>query len=254
MHLPDVTNLPVPLLKNTDFEPQHKNDSQSRDGEQAQRNFEVKSVPLDTLEDMQMEALQNVNSVNEALSLLRNLRDSSQISDSAHERLHESLSKVVQALTKDKEAAASDSGKDYASKSPSERHDAEMADEAVPAATGIKAPKRKSGSRPFKPPSSKRQQLTSEEAAEIYSMRPEAAKEPFSRKGCLVNSMGKSKMIAPHFGVTAKTVRDIWHGRTWASATRHLWTDEEIAHRARGAVESDEEDKNASSGSASPTS
>jgi len=31
--------------------------------------------------------------------------------------------------------------------------------------------------------------------------------------------------------VTPKTIRDVWSGRTWIEATRHLWTDEEIATR-----------------------
>eukprot|EP00961_Rhodomonas_salina_P013348 179194-Rhodomonas_salina.1 len=88
MQLSDVTNLPVPQSETAVSDEQSQQSaSQSHDGEQAQKKFEVKSVSLNTLEDMQMEALKDVNSVNEALSLLRNLRDGSQISDSAHESL-----------------------------------------------------------------------------------------------------------------------------------------------------------------------
>jgi hypothetical protein len=83
--------------------------------------------------------------------------------------------------------------------------------------------------RKFKPSSSKRQQLTAEEAAEIYKMRPKVenyGKRP--KRG----SMIRCKSIAPKFGVSAKTIRDIWRGRTWFEATRHLWTAEEKQRRA----------------------
>eukprot|EP00961_Rhodomonas_salina_P200814 2709197-Rhodomonas_salina.1 len=153
--------------------PQAETVSQKQsDAEQAQSKFEVKSVPQDSFDHTHVAALKDASSVHEALSLLRNLREGSQISDSAHE----SLSKVFKLLSKDKEDAASHSDKDDGTQSPRECHDAEMVDEAVHASTGMKVPQRKSASRPFKHPSSKRQQLTSEEAAEIYSMRPEFAK------------------------------------------------------------------------------
>jgi hypothetical protein len=37
--------------------------------------------------------------------------------------------------------------------------------------------------------------------------------------------------LAPRYGVTPKTIRDVWSGRTWVEATRHLWTEDEIAAR-----------------------
>ena len=77
--------------------------------------------------------------------------------------------------------------------------------------------------RRVKPASSKRQQLTVEEAAEIYSLRP--------RRGERSGGMMHCRTLAPKFGVTPKTVRDVWSGRTWAEATRHLWTPEEISQR-----------------------
>ena len=83
--------------------------------------------------------------------------------------------------------------------------------------------------RKFKPSSSKRQQLTAEEAAEIYKMRPKVeSKGKRPKRG----SMIRCKSIAPKFGVSAKTIRDIWRGRTWIEATRHLWTSEEKQRRA----------------------
>ena len=41
----------------------------------------------------------------------------------------------------------------------------------------------------------------------------------------------RARNLAPRFGVTPKTIRDVWSGRTWIEATRHLWTDEEISTR-----------------------
>ena len=40
------------------------------------------------------------------------------------------------------------------------------------------------------------------------------------------------KAIAPKYGVTPKTVRDIWNGRTWWQTTKQYWSKEEKAWRA----------------------
>lgn len=94
--------------------------------------------------------------------------------------------------------------------------------------------------RPFKPPSSKRQQLIPEEAAEIYLQRP-SKEGKLSRHG----GMALCKVIAPKYGVTPKTIRDIWRGRTWIQATQHLWTEEERAVRlkSQGTTESSDSDE-----------
>lgn len=96
--------------------------------------------------------------------------------------------------------------------------------------------------RNVKPPSSKRQQLTVEEAAEIYKLRPGRGD---ARQGGLVHC----RLLAPKYGVTPKTIRDVWSGRTWAEATRHLWTEEEKVQRekakTKGAKQSDSEDGDA---------
>ena len=96
--------------------------------------------------------------------------------------------------------------------------------------------------RNVKPPSSKRQQLTVEEAAEIYKLRPGRGE---ARNGGLVHC----RLLAPKYGVTPKTIRDVWSGRTWAEATRHLWTEEEKVARekakSKGAKQSDSEDGDA---------
>ena len=64
--------------------------------------------------------------------------------------------------------------------------------------------------RKFKPPSSKRQQLTAEEAIEIYLQRPAIGKGDRPKRGSMIRCKG----IAPKYGVSAKTIRDIWRGRT----------------------------------------
>jgi hypothetical protein len=78
----------------------------------------------------------------------------------------------------------------------------------------------------FKPASSKRQQLTSREAAEIFELRPRSKAGKALRRG----SMLLCKTIAPKYGVSAKTIRDIWRGRTWLHATEHLWTEDDKRH------------------------
>ena len=40
------------------------------------------------------------------------------------------------------------------------------------------------------------------------------------------------KQVAPKYGVTPKTIRDVWSGRSWAEATRPLWTEEEVKRRS----------------------
>jgi hypothetical protein len=64
--------------------------------------------------------------------------------------------------------------------------------------------------------------------------------------------MVRCKTIAPKYGVTPKTIRDIWRGRTWIQATEHLWTEEEKIQRAQGdSSSSDDEDGNDARPSAS---
>jgi hypothetical protein len=37
-----------------------------------------------------------------------------------------------------------------------------------------------------------------------------------------VKMRGKSAKVSKKYGVSAKTIRDIWNGRTWSCATRSL--------------------------------
>ena len=73
--------------------------------------------------------------------------------------------------------------------------------------------------------------LTPARALEIFMLRPQLKTLGQLRRGSMVHC----KTIAPQFGVSPKTVREIWAGRAWARATRKEWTKEEIA---TGAVSS----------------
>lgn len=63
--------------------------------------------------------------------------------------------------------------------------------------------------------SSKRLRMTKQQALEIYHLRPNAGISDKLRRG----SMSGCKALAVKYGVTAKTIRDIWRGRTWTEAT-----------------------------------
>jgi hypothetical protein len=80
--------------------------------------------------------------------------------------------------------------------------------------------------RQFKPAGSKRQQLTPEDAVEIFAMRPKDKGTRLTKRG----SMLKCKIIGPKYGVSPKTIRDIWRGRTWKDATKTQWTLEDTVH------------------------
>eukprot|EP00960_Hanusia_phi_P055172 762900-Hanusia_phi.AAC.1 len=65
--------------------------------------------------------------------------------------------------------------------------------------------------------------LTAETACEIYSMRPSRSDDSKGE----ARAKSHSAEIARKYGVTAKTIRDIWNRSTWSKATRKLWTEEE---------------------------
>jgi hypothetical protein len=80
----------------------------------------------------------------------------------------------------------------------------------------------------FKPPSSKKQQLNAADAVEIFELRPKSGKGEALRRGSLL----LCKSVAPKYGVSAKTIRDIWRCRTWSHATEHLWTEDDKITRS----------------------
>mmetsp|Transcript_50008 Transcript_50008/g.131571 ORF Transcript_50008/g.131571 Transcript_50008/m.131571 type:complete len:236 (-) Transcript_50008:185-892(-) len=58
--------------------------------------------------------------------------------------------------------------------------------------------------------------LNAQQASAIFQLRP----NPDSSDG--EPQLATAKVVAKAFGVSPKTVRDIWHARTWAHATCHL--------------------------------
>ena len=65
--------------------------------------------------------------------------------------------------------------------------------------------------------------LTRDQAVEIYARRPDEMGFHKSRRGTMVGC----EAVAVEFGVTPKTIRDIWRGRTWGEATGHPQSDGE---------------------------
>ncbi|KAJ1470068.1 hypothetical protein T484DRAFT_1849275 [Baffinella frigidus] len=70
-------------------------------------------------------------------------------------------------------------------------------------------------------------QLTAARALEIFRLRPPKGPGQLRR-----GAMKQINAIAPQFGVSAKTVREIWAGRSWSRATRKEWTEAEVATKA----------------------
>ena len=60
--------------------------------------------------------------------------------------------------------------------------------------------------------------LTKEQAAEIYMIG-----RAFTDSGLDPLCGGRSALMAKKYGVSPKTIRDIWNRRTWQNETRHLW-------------------------------
>jgi hypothetical protein len=71
-------------------------------------------------------------------------------------------------------------------------------------------------------------------AAEIYS-ETLVYLTPTSFESCLkdmpVQMKGKSAKVSEKYGVSAKTIRDIWNGRTWTDATSAMWRRNSIIHK-----------------------
>ena len=67
--------------------------------------------------------------------------------------------------------------------------------------------------------------LTACQAVEIYNQKPKSAEQ------CdLPRFSGLSVVIAEKYGVSPKTIRDIWNRRTWVFATKHLYTETEFRY------------------------
>ncbi len=75
--------------------------------------------------------------------------------------------------------------------------------------------------------------LNSRLAAEIYAEKM-ALVAPTSFESCLKDSRvkmkGKSVSVSAKYGVSAKTIRDIWNRRTWTNVTSALWSSSSGMH------------------------
>jgi hypothetical protein len=77
-------------------------------------------------------------------------------------------------------------------------------------------------------------------AAEIYKEKLALIITPASSESCLkddarVEMKGKSVQVSAKYGVSAKTVRDIWNRRTWIDATSFLWSIESLRSEGEAA-------------------
>lgn len=68
--------------------------------------------------------------------------------------------------------------------------------------------------------------LTREKAIEIYSTKLSFLRNSEESLSPQIALKGRSEPAATKFGVSAKTIRDIWNRRTWQHATWHLWAAE----------------------------
>jgi hypothetical protein len=68
--------------------------------------------------------------------------------------------------------------------------------------------------------------LNKDAAADIYEYKL-ALITPTSFKSCVEKYekkiKGQSAKLAKTYGVSAKTIRDIWNKKSWTNATCHLW-------------------------------
>ena len=78
----------------------------------------------------------------------------------------------------------------------------------------------------FQPTRAPRAILTVEQAIEIYHLRLKSDTAQSAGRGA-APTPGRTQAVAEHFGVSPKTVRDIWNRRSWANETRHLWAPSE---------------------------
>jgi hypothetical protein len=77
-------------------------------------------------------------------------------------------------------------------------------------------------------------------AAEIYKEKLALIITPTSfesgfKDDARVEMKGKSVQVSAKYGVSAKTVRDIWNRRTWIDATSFLWSIESLRSEGEAA-------------------
>ena len=60
--------------------------------------------------------------------------------------------------------------------------------------------------------------LTEQQAVEICMLKPAIMQQKMGKR-----YESQSRLLAERFGVSPKTVRDIWNRKTWVSTTKHLF-------------------------------
>ncbi len=79
-------------------------------------------------------------------------------------------------------------------------------------------------------------QLSADQAIGIYQCKLQLL-QPRSFEQCLQNIdariRGQSVPVAERFGISPRTVRDIWSRHTWTYATEYLWAQEKGMLSAR---------------------
>lgn len=78
--------------------------------------------------------------------------------------------------------------------------------------------------------------LIEQDAVKIYELKIKWTKAEISKGNPRTKLRGKSGAISRLFGVSSRTVRDIWNRQTWAHATKGLWSQE--SEIEMGAIES----------------
>ena len=67
------------------------------------------------------------------------------------------------------------------------------------------------------PQEHKRIILTESQAVSIYKQKPEICHKEINRRAA-----SRSRLVSVNYGISSKTVRDIWNRKTWLFATHHL--------------------------------
>lgn len=70
--------------------------------------------------------------------------------------------------------------------------------------------------------------LTSAQAKDIFAIRPSMDSPDARAARGRISESARSRAVGARYGISAKTVRDIWNRVTWTAATEPLWTDQEV--------------------------
>ena len=68
--------------------------------------------------------------------------------------------------------------------------------------------------------------LTAEQAVEIYKSKPSASSLTGISKTHRTRT-SPSRTLAAEYGVSSKTIRDIWNRKTWGASTLHVFERQE---------------------------